>query len=186
MIVLVDCDGVMADFLGGVCHGLGLDPKDCSRYDIEEAYRLPPGTLQSIAHEPGFCASLAPIPCAQTAIRTLRSRGHRVVAVTSPWWSSPYWMFERTAWLSKYFGFNPKDVIQGSRKALIRGDVLVEDNISTAHEWLDAWPDGHAFLFDMPYNQGPTTATRVGTWEPILKHADSAWTIHCEMPTVER
>jgi 5'(3')-deoxyribonucleotidase len=174
--MLLDCDGVICDFLGGLLAAVNEDrntdflPCDCDRWDIGAAYGLDWKYLSSLAEESGFCADLQPLPGAIEAIAALDLRAD-VYCVTSPF-SGPHWHFERTAWLKRNFSFDKSHVIHAYTKRLIRGDFLIDDKPETICEWAEAWPSSTALLWDAPYNRGgvlPSNARRVHGWPEVLQ-----------------
>jgi 5'(3')-deoxyribonucleotidase len=78
-----------------------------------------------------------------------------VYVVTSPWWPSPTWMYERTNWLRRHFGVTPEWVVHTSAKKLVHGRVFIDDNYAHLVDWRTANPIDHelALLVDAPYNR---------------------------------
>lgn len=176
MIVLLDCDGVLCNLVGGLCDvvndrlGLNLKPADCTQWDIATSYNLPTKLIDDIFAEPGFCASLQPFSEAIEAVHRMRER-HTVFCVTAPFAASPYWMHERASWLERYFDFDRYHMIHASAKWPIRGDILVDDKPETIRLWAQAWPESTAILLDRSYNQGAAlfpNAMRVKGWHEVL------------------
>lgn len=155
--ILTDVDGVLADFIGGVCNeltrrGYGRTPEDFRHFELKAS--LPPDELRSafqIMSEPGFCHSLDWYRGAQGFLAALSQFGE-VHAVTAPLLNSPSWMHERMSWLSSNIDSERVHFVAGKYKHLIRGDVLIEDHPGNAREWLDANPGHTAILIDRPWN----------------------------------
>lgn len=173
MRVLLDCDGVLADFCGSFLglvnakFGTSYRSEDVVDYDIaaalgwdrdrtEEAYSL-------IAEEPEFAARLDVLPGAIDGVRRLRDVAE-IYIVTSPWWSHPTWVHDRNNWLYANFGIQAGRVIHTAAKELVVGDVLVDDKTSTCEAWRAAHhPRGVAVQWSTPHNRrdlwdGPSTS----------------------------
>jgi 5'(3')-deoxyribonucleotidase len=166
--VLVDVDGVLADFQNAVLQlvnyevGGAHEPADVTEWSIKNALGLTDAQWSWVCDRielPGFAFHLEPYPGAVEAVLKL-AKCSEVYFVTSPWASSVTWTHDRTQWLRKYFGktLGPR-VIHTAHKSLVAGDVLIEDKMSNAAEWGRAgeavsWQgDRFAVLWDRPYNR---------------------------------
>lgn len=159
--ILLDCDGVVADFIGGVCAGLkarGFErtPEDVKHWALEHSFtEEETRATYELMKEPGFCHELEWYEGARDFLRDLLREGE-VHVVTAPFRDGTSWMNERLAWLSSEMPGAAGDrvhFIQGKHKHIVRGDVLIEDHPMTAHDWLVANPDGIAILIDRPWNR---------------------------------
>lgn len=185
--VLLDCDGPLSDFTGAYLDafrevtGRKATHDDVDRWAIhecaffvEEQQRFD-GQLRKIVDrkviEEGFCARIKPHAAALDAVARLVEVAD-VYVVTSPWDSSPTWMYERLHWVANHFpGIGRRRVIQTAQKHLIRGDILVDDKPSHVEEWQRAWPQGLGLLFDMHHNRGDQGIGLARTgWPFVLKH----------------
>jgi len=174
-IVLVDVDGVVADFTGRMLDvvleetGRRHEVEDVDQWSIQLALGLPDEHWRNVVRrieEPGFASNLRPYPGAVEAVRDIADR-HHVFFVTSPWWSSTTWMHDRTDWLVKFFGKTQgRKVVHTSAKQLVVGDVMVEDKAATLAAWERAddaasWHGTRrAFLLDRPYNRHVSPSER--------------------------
>lgn len=136
-IVLLDVDGVLADYVGGVCYAAWekanavANEKDVTEWSIEDSLQLNEeqrAIVKRAIRAPGFCACLKPIAGSRLAVRTLLDRAD-VYFVTTPT-DSPFWMHERTAWLQDYYGAAFDKIIFTHEKHLVRGDVIIDDKLS--------------------------------------------------------
>jgi len=168
---LCDVDGVLADFLGGICGVLkergypDIRRERVVRWDIASCLDVPSKVIYDIAGCEGFCECLEVLPGAVALVDTLRHHGD-VYFVTSPVWSARTWMFERTRWLREYFDVKPSEVVHTSAKHLVRGDVLIDDKPETINQWLLAQPGTDPYpargvVWDQPYNRNPPWAEGV-------------------------
>jgi 5'(3')-deoxyribonucleotidase len=181
-VILLDVDGVLADFTGACLRalldvGVRRSASDVTSYKIEDALGLDAGArgyMKSQWSRAGFCAGIEPYPYAREGVEMLRMVGS-VYAVTAPMWSSPTWQHERALWLSERMDIITRHVISTHAKHLVRGDVLVEDKPETLAAWMEAWPGGVGVLIDRPYNRdvidGPWHRVACGDWPRIARLA---------------
>ena len=153
-IVLLDVDGVIADFTNTV-----------RRTVAEVGYVLPTPTEWNFtlsfpaevadhyldrASQPGWCAGIDPYPGAERFVAELRTLGD-VVAVTAPLGCCPTWESERREWL-RCRGIH--DVVSTRRKDLVYGDVLIEDKVENLRAWYDrSQRDAYGILVQHTYNR---------------------------------
>lgn len=186
-LILLDCDGPIADFTDGF---LGLIEEETgyafghhviTEFEITKApffvelakeVGRDPGELSAAvwkrANRIGFCSSLKPIFGSKDAIDYLRTIAD-VEVVTSPLMSSPTWMHERTEWLNRHYGFRSGDVHFVSKKHRVPGSMLVDDKASHLLEWEKAWSgvtekSPTPVLWDAPYNQEESSLVRAKGW----------------------
>lgn len=171
--LLIDCDGVLADFMGAVLPlierllGRPFDPTtELTTWDLFEAPAILP-----IAHElracidaPGFCLDFALLPGGAEGLARVRELTDDVVCVTSPWSTSRTWAHDRTEWLISKLDFT-RDKIDHSRgKYRIDGDVFVDDHANNVVTWLN-WDRRHhhaAVLWAQDYNANDWDALQEG------------------------
>lgn len=170
--VLLDCDGVLADFIGGALRivnsmfGTNHVSADVTEFDFAGSLGLEPvdaaNVKRAIGNLQGFAASLAVLPGAIDGVRRLRDVAD-VYVVTAQWIGNLTWTHERERWLDRHFGIQSIRVIHTSAKYVCSGDVLVDDKTSTCEEWRAAHPDGIAVQWSTPHNRldlwdGPSTS----------------------------
>lgn len=171
-VVLLDCDGVLADFIGGVLpliNGL-LDTRhtaeDVTEFSFADALKMTPGDAarvkRAIGSQPRLAAGLAVYPGAIDGVRRLREVAD-VYIVTSSWDSNETWEFDRKAWLRRHFGIGHHDIVFTAAKHLVCGDMLIDDKTSTCEAWRAAWPRGIPVQWSTPHNRrdiwdGPCTS----------------------------
>jgi 5'(3')-deoxyribonucleotidase len=165
-IFLVDCDNVLADTSSEVIKRinskLGTDfaKADLKKWDIAESLHIDHALVCEIFASDSFCKNLKIMPNAKKGINLLRRLGE-VICVTSPWYTSPSWMFDRHAWLREKLNFQASEIIQASSKHLIRGDILIDDCTKN----IDNFP-AKGILFSAPYN-GELNAF---DWDQIISY----------------
>lgn len=197
---LLDCDGVLSDFVGGVFSlvhqhtGLDLKPEDVvtewgfleGLADILRGAGVPhPETTAALVKkgifEEGFVENLQPLPGAVEAVQRLSTK-YDVVILTSPFYSSKFWMYERTSWCQKHLGIPGPRVMHGFLKHLVKGDLFLDDKPSSVAAWAQAW--GHdtpacspALLWNT-YQNAPVNLTqeekvlrRIYSWDEMFEIA---------------
>lgn len=178
-IILVDCDGVLADFVSAsldVLRTFGIDKQhdDVKEFDfaglgMDKHQRK---ALENRWREPGFCASIKPYDGALEGLRLLRTLAD-VYAVTAPMNGSVTWQGERAAWLSDHMEFQRDHIVSTAAKHLVNGDVLIEDNPDVLTRWADAGIDRIGMLWSRPYNAA-------SDWTMRNRWTGSDWQEVCE------
>jgi 5'(3')-deoxyribonucleotidase len=173
-LLLLDCDGVVADFAGYLLRSVGSDLgfADITDWDIKRFLTADQWiTAQTVLERPGWWEAQPIIACATEGVAALRAAGIDIHWVTSPWHSCREWEATRRDWLHRNFSAAAHDVTFTYRKDLVRGDVFVDDRAEHVAAWRERneMDGGGALLFDAPYNrQGHTGLTRVD-WTTILE-----------------
>ena len=156
MRILVDCDGVLADFTNHLLTSIGseLTQADITGWDFFRF--LSKGQARSARSrlkQPDFWETQPVLVGAQAAVAEFRESGHHVVCVTSPWPDCKQWGYVRHEWLKRHFDFAPDAIVIASAKHLIEGDALIDDKATTVDAWRAVHGGRYALLFDAPYNQ---------------------------------
>ncbi|WP_211243042.1 5' nucleotidase, NT5C type [Sinimarinibacterium sp. CAU 1509] len=131
--------------------------------DIAAAYQQAARTHPDVAFPqsiPGLFASLRVIPGAIEAVAELRSNPRLDVWILSaPSTRNPACYSEKRIWVEKVFDYPlAKRLILASDKSLLRGDVLIDDNISGKGQ--DRF-EGEVLHFG---------SSRFPTWASVLEH----------------
>lgn len=152
--ILLDVDGVLADFAGALLAWAGpvYSREQLTEWDLTKALGLEDRQQEfdAVASEPGFCESLPLIDGAQVFVEELRSFAE-IIVVTSPYSAAKLWTFERLRWLEKHFAITKHDVIFAKRKYLVRGDLMIDDGPHNIDEFLRR--DLKGILIDQPWNR---------------------------------
>lgn len=170
MVILIDQDNTIADFIGGFQKrwqerfpgAIAISPGKYKSYKVPEQYPLElKAKLKSIYTEPGFIRDLEPIPGSIEAIRAMVSSGHEVRICTSPLSDYENCVAEKYHWVEKWLGRAfTKKIILTEDKTLVRGDILIDDELPKPGLFTPAW---QLILFDRPYNQ-TTARKRLLSW----------------------
>lgn len=172
MIILVDMDGVVADFEAGhriYCNRKELPPEalgvNRTCWDILEAIREDPDLCEVVMqgwHEPGFFANLPPIAGSINAVHLL-ARRHQVYFCTAPLKNHATCASEKIDWVRRHLpGFESRVIISGD-KTLVHGDILIDDKPDIHGVKTPTWEH---YLFAQPYNQ-LSVRTR-WTWAALI------------------
>lgn len=182
----MDCDGPLADWIGGVLRlqSFGnVKRDDIDGWDVVAALDLrDQGAAREALDDPDWWRTLPVEPGAQEAIDCLR-HCHEIIVVTS-WWSVRHshgwrpllgWMDARFAWLEEHFR-QPGDLVFPVRKKrYVHGDAFIDDRPSYVHRWR-AYQMTQArarvpetFLYGTPSNVDVPTEPR-HTWGTIREH----------------
>jgi 5'(3')-deoxyribonucleotidase len=133
LVIAIDVDGVIADFVGLVRKELRL-PKDWEPkcWNIAKdpiAIGCPSAWLTELYERPGVCDAIPPYASEVAELKSIMTRHAQraeFVFATSPMASNRTWMHDREAWLRAQ-GFEGVPVIHTGRKDLVDADVLLDD-----------------------------------------------------------
>ena len=175
-VVLVDVDGVLANFIEAnlrTLHAIGAGPfvhDDVTTWAMEDCLGLTApqrARMKARWAEPGFAASIPEYPGAREGVAALREVAD-VYACTAPMHSSPTWQHERHHWLVERFGFDHKQIVQTPAKYLVRGDMLIDDKPEHVAAWQETNPGGVGVLWSRAYNAG-ADLRRESEWEAAAR-----------------
>lgn len=173
MLLLIDQDGVLADFEEG------LRQKWRQAYS-DVAPLAPAARLSFYAHRDypehlrervakicfaeRFFRDLPPLPGAIAGIQALADAGHDVRICTSPLLQNPYCVAEKYQWVAQHLGVAWLDkLILTKDKTLVQGDYLIDDKPEIQGGLSPAWQQ---LLYDATYNQTVTHLPRMRWDEP--------------------
>ncbi|MBP8973451.1 MAG: 5'-3'-deoxyribonucleotidase [Anaerolineae bacterium] len=177
MRILVDMDGVLADFERGfeeawraVYPDLPVVPAAERRHLlVQDEY--PPewrGHVHAIFHAPGFFRALPPVPGGRGALEALLALGCDVRLCTTPLLDYRHCVVEKYEWVERELGPAWLDRLILTRdKTIIRADVLIDDRPQL--DGTDA-PTWEHILYDQPYNRTDRGKRRLTwqTWRAVL------------------
>ena len=159
--VLLDCDGILSDFVGAalsIVHevtGRLYERDQWIGFDIASLglTSSEAGIVKSaIGGRAGLASYLTPYPGAVVGVQRLRTVAE-VYIVTSPYRSNPTWTHDREWWLHRHFKIPACDIIHTSAKHVCAGDMLIDDNTATLLEWQRAHPSRDAVQWITPHNR---------------------------------
>ena len=144
-LVLVDCDGVLADFCGTIISAVNnkityQQVRQLGDWDIVKLFNQEEiKRYNAILSEDSFWRYLPVFPASIEGIEKLRSKDCEVVFVTAPWNGCKTWADARKSWLKYYFSTKDDEVIITSRKDLVFGNVFIDDRVSMVEKWKERW-----------------------------------------------
>lgn len=120
---------------------------------------------------PGWYENLPPLAGAYDGLKYLYDKGHDIVIATA--------VAGRTAdakydWLKRCAPFiKKKNVLIGSRKELIKGDVFIDDSPDNIRNYRNAWSGAHILTIAYPYNRD--SVNYINLRAHSYKNTQSAW-----------
>jgi 5'-nucleotidase len=172
MIILVDMDGVVADFLPTLLEQynyLTNENVPLDRIKSNKTFKWVGDAIlcRKLIETPGFIRGLPPLDGAQEAIERLHGQGHDIVFVSNGT-NCPTSGHEKRDWLKFYFSkVWPQKVplILTSDKWRVRGDVILDDDPKNLIH-LD--PTTKGLLFSTSYNADVTGFERIYGWDHFI------------------
>jgi 5'(3')-deoxyribonucleotidase len=182
MIILLDCDTVLADLMGDTIKVINKElAMACSpervKYEDQHDFWLSTTTahlgfnddkINAIMSDVGFIENLTVCPGAQEGVEALRELGE-VYVLTKPSRHSPTWVYERLRWLKKNFDIDDDHVAHTGGKHLYFGDVFVDDLYKNIRQWNSRWQYSHSVLWDAPWNQKDDAHYRTKDWGELVE-----------------
>jgi 5'-nucleotidase len=175
MNILIDMDGVLADFVTGfkaawANHGLPdyfgrWEQWDLTHYIPVQEHK---DMVDVVMCQPGLFRGLPVMPGAVDAVLGLMAEGHQVWICSTPVANSPCCMDEKLAWLKEHFGAAvAKRAILTQDKTIVRGEILVDDRPDIHGALAPSWEH---VVYDQPYNREVTDKRRMtwANWRNVL------------------
>jgi 5'(3')-deoxyribonucleotidase len=179
-VVLLDVDGVLADFEQQLCNRLRSELgwataksiinkiQQRTSWDFKDILTSAENKIVwALLAEP-FAGDMPLIEGAKNLVSALTAYGHEILCVSSPWISNPTWEHDRRYWLKKHFGIGHRQFISTSVKHHVDGDVLIDDKPSHVETWT-ATRGKQGLLFGQPYSRTIATTVPVitphGRWD---------------------
>jgi 5'-nucleotidase len=189
--ILIDQDGVIADYTAELfARWQTRHPAEYAQWAVP-LFQVPHNTasyyddknpvvakhIREIENDPGFFASLQPIPGALDAAQTLIERGHHVCICTRPAKRvMEICALEKLQWVARHLGEAWLERIMTVRdKTFADGDVLVDDKPCITGERTPSWQH---VIYDQPYNRhmpGPRISWSDPEWyEKLMQYCAEA------------
>ncbi len=158
-LILIDQDGVLADFEQGVNlayqakFGSPLPPLSHGRQNfyLADDYPKYKEALRQIYTTQGFFENLPPIDGAIDALQTLLNAGKDVRICTAPISEYRHCVAEKFAWVEKHLGSEwTQRIILTKDKTWVRGDVIIDDKPVITGSLIPTWEHWH---YLQPYNK---------------------------------
>lgn len=172
MIILVDMDGVIADFEGDFIRLWKaehpdkeyIDIKDRQGFYLKSQYPKEYHSLvEEIYYAPGFYKNLPIYDGCKDALKRMTGEGHIVYLCTSP--MIPQFhncVLEKYEWVEKHLGTEwVRKLIMAADKTMVKGDILIDDRPEIKGAIKPEWEH---VLYDQYYNRSETGKRRL-TWQ---------------------
>jgi len=170
MLILLDQDGVLADFEHAFLNAWKerypdippVEYHNRTSFYILENYPVELRPLaEAIYTAPGFIRNLPPVPGSLEAIKELLALGMDIRICSSPLSQFENCVAEKYLWVEKHLGREATNrLILTKDKTLIQGDLLIDDKPEITGTVRPRWKH---ILYDAPYNQHVTDRPRL-TW----------------------
>ncbi|MEM7369711.1 MAG: 5'-3'-deoxyribonucleotidase [Bacteroidota bacterium] len=177
MIILLDMDGVLADFEMGLLQTFKSKhpEKPCielqDRTQFYAHLQYPPDSrqlIQDIVYAPGFFRNLPPIPGAMEACRALAQSRHELFICTSPLSKYEHCVLEKYQWVEEHLGMAwTRRMILTKDKTLVHGDFLIDDKFPIKGVRTPTWEH---LLYSQPYNRSVQGKRRINwqNWRSMI------------------
>lgn len=170
-VVLVDMDGVLADWgsgYGAALDGHGDSARNIRRHHQQETFDLHHGCtpaesaiIATVMDQMSYL-DLDPMPGAADALHGMVDAGHEVRIVTSPWITNPTCASDKLAWMMRHFGHEwGRRVVISSDKTVVMGDYLIDDKPEVSGIYTPVWEH---IVFEQPYNK-TVPQRRMTAWD---------------------
>ena len=163
MRILIDMDGVLADFEKTLLETYRLKFPDkpyirmeeIKSFHAEDDYEKIEAGLKSIIRgicsSKGFYYSLQPISGGSEAVSEMNKLGNEIFICTSPLTEYENCILEKHQWVEKYLGRDwVKKIVMTKDKTIIKGDILIDDKPEIAGIDIPSWEH---ILYSQPYNK---------------------------------
>lgn len=169
--ILFDCDGVVADLMGGFQEWLWktkavlLKKEDITHHHIAKSpalqelhkeINLDNCLDEFLSIENVYQAYVVPIDGSISAYRYLKAINFDITFVTATLKNAPQSYASKFRWLQIHFG-SDVDVIScpSHKKQLISGDFIVDDRYDICKRFGDTSLNNDYFVFKQPWNEAP-------------------------------
>ena len=178
MIILIDLDGVVADFDRGVIEKIKKDYPEIKIIEPRnkmilnfykerdnKTYKI----IEKIINSKGFIKNLKPIDGSKEALKYLLDKGYDVFICSSPLSKNKHSFSEKFVWILENLGEEwRKRLIITKDKTLIKGDILIDDKPDIKGLLTPHWEH---VIFDQQHNKEIIDKKRINwdNFKDVLK-----------------
>lgn len=141
-VVAIDCDGVLADWLGyvipvaNILFNKNIKQSDLTGWDLYDIIDDPKAktTLYDYLNQTKMILDMDPYEEALRGMAVLKEFAE-IYVVTSPMINYPNWILHRNKWLKTHFDIDKNHVIHTSAKHLVQADLFIDDKPENVFNW---------------------------------------------------
>ncbi len=183
LTILVDLDAIVIDLIRPWLNWYNNIYNDSVTIDDIKTYEIEKHTkktekiydIYKFFEEHQNYADCPVLPGAAEGLLELREAGHDIIIATASDGQTAHlkWPLARKAapWLHE------SDIMVGSRKEKLFGDVLIDDAPKNIVKYRNAWPNAHVLTIAYPYNLNCRTI--VNCYASDHNNTDKAWEEMC-------
>lgn len=161
MRILIDMDGVIADFDGEFIKRwrerhpdkFYIPLEERTAFYVKDQYpeELKP-LVAEILLEPGFFREMMPMNGAKDALLEMELMGHELFICTSPLSTYKNCVLEKFEWVDQFLGPEwVKRIVLTKDKTIVKADVIIDDKPEITG--VESTPSWEHILYDRPYNR---------------------------------
>lgn len=184
-LILVDMDGVIADFERGFLNNwikqnpdkpyIPLEKRTTFYvrkqyiYEFKDRIDNVCDCVETIYLSSGFYRFLPPIPGSLKALSEMKDMGYEVFICTSPKSGNEHCIKEKYEWIEQHLDKDwLRRVVVTKDKTIIKADCLIDDKPGI--KGVIKNPSWEHIIYDQPYNREITSTRRLTwrTWESVL------------------
>lgn len=167
MLIYLDVDGVLANWVEGIQLAAGINP---STWDTVGHGLLPTNQQEKIDAAmcvKSFWVGLSRYPWADDLYTECKKHGE-VVFCTQPF-DSPNCLAGKYEWLANHFGATMDRIVLMRNKWRLANPraLLIDDNVENCNRF--QWAGGHSIIFPQPWNSGDLILSDPETRENTLQ-----------------
>ena len=174
--VILDVDGVVADFVPHLLQAIGYEggAETITDYDLRKFLTLAQQERMDQTLAQGeFWHTLPVIEGALEGIDEIREQRHEIIWATSPWVACPNWEGIRREWLYRHFDVDPSEIVFTFQKQLLTAEFFIDDSPEAVVAWQRAHSRGRAVLYSAPHNASFVWPQRL-TWQLELAEGEQS------------
>ena len=157
MIIVLDMDGVMCDFVGQACEWFGYtdpytDKANRGNPNLNDIFGISLGIFDSMFGNSCFWSSMQPMPDWEIMSSAIREPGYKVIVASHTTVKNSQAYNGKMRWVEKHAPWVDDVVLSANSKQLLVGEdhILIDDSDDIVAAWRCA--GGPAILIPRPWN----------------------------------